>query len=66
MKTFIAIVLVAILGAVLFGVTEQHQNSERERRERAEQALDACWKNAATYGGAGADVCKRLADSLNK
>jgi type II secretory pathway component PulJ len=66
MKKLVAIVLLAILGAVLFGVLEQHENVERQNRERAERTLDECWRNAAANGGVGVSVCKDLADRLNK
>jgi hypothetical protein len=60
------ILLAAILGVVTFGVIEQHQHNEAADRERAEQQLSECWRFAMDNGGIGADVCKGLADSLNR
>ena len=66
MKTLCALVVTALFATVLAGYLEQHENIKREERRHAEQALDACWQNATANGGIGADVCKHLADSLNK
>jgi hypothetical protein len=66
MKCLLTLLLVGILGVVLYGVLDQHQNIERQDRERAERTLDECWQNAVGNGGIGADVCKGLAESLNK
>jgi|HubBroStandDraft_6_1064221.scaffolds.fasta_scaffold3296464_1 hypothetical protein len=64
MKTLI--LLAAIFGVVAFGVIEQHQHNEAADREAAEQQLHRCWQVAMSNDGVGADICKGLADNLNK
>lgn len=65
MKTLIAMVLLTVL-VVLCGVGlyKYHEETKREERERAEQALRDCWKNVAPGSTSGAALCKTLADRL--
>lgn len=65
MKKLIAAVLIALFATVLYGVVEQHQDIECQRREQAERTLQQCFEQAASNGGAGVKVCE-AAGALNK
>ena len=64
MKTLLAVVLIAIFGVVLYGVLEQHEHNDAERREGDAQTLSECWHNAVV-NGFGAGVCEQLAAASN-
>ena len=65
MKKLLALLL-AIFAVLTLAAFEQHQNFEQQKHERAEQVLNDCWEHAAANGGAGADLCKSLADEVGE